>query len=673
MTPFLTSDPPEYHTNDRFRLHVTGITDLAMPFDGAIALPRAPHPDDAGRLAAMRALDHTDWLHYSYLYPRGPRSDETGRDIVFPTLRDIEGRAFGLGASPRPVAGKVMVLVARGYTLLDDISVRAIFSEKDPFYSPRYPENASLSVIPGVIVLHLDTDAGDLVLPSGAPNPNGPVVTAPPFPVASGFSPFTTDHGAYQHLKDALAGKVLNGEVYGFDIAGHAIDGYALALALGITPFTATTQGLPSLEQMLVQLVDAHGAPLDPAGTTMEAIDFDPPLQPVTVGGAGGLKLVSFPDAATRDLKVSYSLDDDELDGVIPFGKFPYQFRHVRVGLWPGFGHQLKRVVPGAATVLKLAEGFEGSLLPPFVRLCVLHPGDEFQTTAGGEIKLKEPEAAPDDGQPIFQDSEFRLYTEQNTLTVFNTGADYFADLVTEAEDNLLEKLEGLYITNWKSEPNVFLHGRMVAHGIERTDVKPAAIEAAIDALVQQGAVAVAGLDPVTGPPPEPAQYVLVSRRQSDAATETFQLQVERLAGPGAAKPFVPIHRGFVRKGGPATWLLTGSATAPDPDHRLVATWKTSVGSVELLEGTRSLTAAAAGLAADAGGGAEPRHRRLRSATGDAAADQELCRDRGGGRGRSGARSAGDLSSSRQRPVRDRCRRPDVGRLGGVASGSSQL
>ena len=591
MTQLVTSDPPEYRTSDRFRLHVTGITDLAMPFDGAIVLPRAPHPDDAGRLAAMRSLDHTDWLHYSYLYPREPRSGESGRDILFPTLRDIEGKAFGLAATPRPVAGKVMVLVARGYTLLDDISVRAIFSEKDPFYSPRYPENASLSAIPGVIVLHLDTDAGDLVLPSGAPNPGGQVVTAPPFPVASGFSPFTTDHGAYQHLKDALAGKVLKGEIYGFDIAGHAIDGYALALALGITPFTATTAGLPSLKEMLVQLVDAHGAPLDPAGTTLESLKFDPPLQPVTIGSAGGLRIATFPDETSRELRVSYLLEDAALDGVIPFGKFPYQFRHVRIGLWPGFGHQLKRVVAGAPTVLKLAEGFEGALLPPFVRLCVLHPGDEFQTTAGGQIKLKEAAAAPDDGQPIFQDNEFRLYTEQNTLAVFNTGADYFADLVTEAEDNILEKLEGLYITNWKSEPNVFLHGRMVAHGIERTDVKPAAIEAAIDALIQPGAVAVAGLDPVTGPLAALSEYILISRRQSDAATETFQLQIERHAEPGSAKPFVPIQRGFVRKGGPATWLLTGSATAPDPDFRLVATWKTSVGTVELLEGTRPLTA----------------------------------------------------------------------------------
>ncbi len=286
MSPLLVSNPPEYRTDDRARLHVTGITDLAMPFDGAIVLPRAPHADDAARLAAMRDLDHTDWLHYSYLYPRAPRAGEAGPGLVFPTLRGFDGKPFVLGSTARAVAGKVIVLVARGHTLLDDISVRGIFT-KDPFYSPRYPDNASLSTIPGFIVLHLDTAAGDLVLPSGAPNPGGETVTAPPFPVGEGFSPFTTDHGAYVLLKAALEGRTLAGEVYGFDIAGHAIDAYALALAVGLdttTPFGPEFQGV---NDMLVQLVDAHGQPLDPDGATFDALHFDPFLHSMTTGAAG--------------------------------------------------------------------------------------------------------------------------------------------------------------------------------------------------------------------------------------------------------------------------------------------------------------------------------------------------------------------------------------------------
>jgi phosphatidylserine/phosphatidylglycerophosphate/cardiolipin synthase-like enzyme len=613
MSPLLVSNPPDYFTNDRSRLHVTGITDLKMPFDGSIVLPRAPHPNDAARLAAMRDLDHTDWLHYSFLYPRAARPGETGLYIVFPTLRGFDGRPFGLDSSTRPIAGKVIVLAARGYTLLDDISVRAIFSERGAFYSPRYPNNASLSATPGFIVLHFDTTASDLVLPSGAPNPGGEPVTAPPFPVAEGFSPFTTDHGAYQHLQAALQGKTLAGEVYGFDIAGNVIDAYALALVLGLTPFNSSEPGLPGLNDMLVQLVDAHGQPLDPAGTTMESITFDPPLQPVNDGDAGGLRMATFPDA-TRNLKVSFAIKDEDLDGVLQVGKFPYQFRHTRVGLWPGFGHGLKTVKPGDPVVLKLKEGFPGNL-PPFVRICVLHPGDEFQTAAGGEIKLKpaiddDPSdgsdvwkaSAPFPGQAFAADSELRLFTDQNSITVFNTGADYFADLVKEAKDRPLEILEGVYLSNWKAEPNVFLHGRMVAHRVGRNDARSGEIEAAIDALIAPGSFVTAPFDPVEDPDPQnppPAgeltRHLLVSRTAAFASSQTFQMQVERLAEPGAAQPFIPIHRGFVRAGGPAAWVLTGAVTGPDAEFRLCASWKTSVGHVEVLKDTRPIPAAPVG------------------------------------------------------------------------------
>jgi phosphatidylserine/phosphatidylglycerophosphate/cardiolipin synthase-like enzyme len=604
MSPLLTSNNPEYRTDDRGRLHVTGITDLAMPFDGAIVLPRAPHADVAARLAAMRDLDHTDWLHYSYLYPRAARPDETGLAIVFPTLRGFDGKPFGLGTTTRPVAGKVIVLAARGYTLLDDISVRAIFTENSAFYSPRYPNNASLSATPGFVVLHLDTAAGDLVLPSGAPNPGGEPVTSPPFPVAEGFSPFTTDHGAYVPLKAALEGKTLAGEVYGFDIAGNIIDAYALGVALGFPQITPIGSSFQGATDMIVQLVDAHGQPLDPDGATMDAVHFDPFLHSISEGATGGLRMATFSDATTRDLTVDFARDDDALED-LPSGRLPYQYRHLRVGLWPGFGHALKTIKPGGSVVLKLKEGFpEDGNLPPFVRICVLHPGDEFQTSAGGEIKLKPATGTPQDGQAIHQDSEFRLFTDQNALTVFNTGADFFADLVTEAEDRPLEILEGVYICNWTSQPNVFLLGRMVAHGIERNDAKSGEIEAAIEALIAPGSYVTVRLDPAEDPPPPPEpvppedqrlRYVLLTRKDELASSQTFDMRVEELATLGDAVPFIPVHRGFVRTGGPAAWVLSGDGNGPHPEFRLSASWKTSVGRVEVLKDTKPIPAAPVG------------------------------------------------------------------------------
>ena len=147
----------------------------------------------------------------------------------------------------------------------------------------------------------------------------------------------------------ALAGKTLSGEVYGFDIAGNIIDAYTLALVVGFPNITSGP--LPGVNDMLVQLVDAHGQPLDPAGTTMDSLKFDPPLQPLSVGAEGGLKVVSFPDPATRTLTVSFKYEDNQLESGLPAGTLPYQVRHTRVGLWPGFGHALKTVKPGGPAV----------------------------------------------------------------------------------------------------------------------------------------------------------------------------------------------------------------------------------------------------------------------------------------------------------------------------------
>lgn len=614
MTDFIISaDPPEYRTADRYKLHFTGMTNMVMPFEGSIILPRAAHADDAKRLIDMSDLDHSDWIFYSMLYPRAARPEEIGAEIVFPSLRDIEGKPFALGGA-RPVAGKVMVLAARGYTLLDDFHGGALFEKGEKFYSPRYPENASLSATPNTFILHMDNDESDLVLPSGAPLPSGdPSPTAPPYHLPQGFSPFVSDNHAVANLKTALENKTFSGEIYAFDIAGNIIDGYALALWLEINNFNVAGPGIgPEADEMFVQLVDAHGVPLDPAGTTMEAIEFDPPLNPVAVGDSrGGLRLVKFPDPAKKELTISYGLPDGGLDTLLVFGKFPYQFRHIRVGLWPGFGHSLKEIVSGGPVVLELDADFPNDkTLPPFVRLCVLHPGDEMPTEAGGEIDLKPNEGKPTDGQAFSKDNDFRLYTAKNAVTVFNTGEAYFADIVLEAESRVGGVLEGVYLTNWKSQPDVFMHGRMVGHGIERSDAKTDEIDEAVAGLIDPDNFIIARLDPVEDPDPvvpplDPAdqehRYTLITRRPGFNANQWFQMQVEELAAAGAATPFTPVHRAFVRAGGPATWILTGDGVSPHPEFRLAASWKNGVGRVELSKHTLAIPAPsdpAAGLLA---------------------------------------------------------------------------
>lgn len=593
----ISPDDPEYQTDDRFKLHFSGLTNLLLPFDGTIVLPRPPHGDDPARLDAIRHLNHPDWIFYSMLYPRAARADEAGLEIVFPSLRGFDNKPFGLGAAIRPTAGKVMVLVARGHTLLDDFDGEGIFDKK-PFYSPRYPDNASLSSLPNVIVIHLDKASGDLVLPSGAQLPSGdPSVASSPFHAPEGFSPFTSDDGAIQHLKSALTGGTFSGEIYGFDLAGNIIDGYALAIALEFGDINDTGSGdPPQANEMFLQLVDAHGRPLDPNGTTARSLDFDPPLSAVTVGdGGGGLMKATFPDPAKPDLEIKFALDDGALDTSLLFGEFPYQFRHTRVGLWPGFGHGLKTIKTTDPVVLKLAEDFPSTQsLPPFARICVLHPGDEFQTKAGGEI----------DVEGVHLDNKFRLYTDDNRVTVFNTGEAYFADIVKEAEDRPLEILEGVYLTNWKSQPNVFMHGRMVGYGVERNNAKDDEIRAVVADLIAPHKFVIARLDPLEDPPPEdpppedpvdPADekkdYLLLTRKAEFASSQSFQMYVEELASAGAANPFIPIHRGFVRQGGPAAWVLTGDGTGPHPSFRLSASWKNSVGRVELAKDTLAIPA----------------------------------------------------------------------------------
>src|SRR4029453_8112543 len=140
----------------------------------------------------------------------------------------------------------------------------------------------------------------------------------------------------------------------------------------------------------------------------------------------------------------------------------------------------------------------------------------------------------------------------------------------------------------------------MVAHGVERNDAKSDEIEAAIDALIAPESFVVARLDPVEDPgtpPPEGAvvRHILVTRSAEFDSSQTFQMQVERVAEPRDAMPFIPIHRGFVRAGGPACWVLTGTAAGPESAFRLCASWKISVGRVEVLKNVVPIPAAPVG------------------------------------------------------------------------------
>ena len=267
---------------------------------------------------------------------------------MFPTLRGFDGKPFGLGTSTRPVAGKVIVLVARGYTLLDDISVRAIFSEKDAFYSPRYPNNASLSAMPGFIVLHLDTDAGDLVLPSGAPSPGGRAGHLAALPRRRGLLALHHRPRSVPAPPGSPRGKTLPGEVYGFDIAGNIIDAYALALVLGFTLITST-RARPAGRERHAGAARRRARPAARPGRDDDGVDRVRPAAAAGDGRRRGRPQGGDLSQTRRraNLTVSFALEDDALDGVLPFGKSPYQFRHTRVGLWPGFGHALKTIKRG--------------------------------------------------------------------------------------------------------------------------------------------------------------------------------------------------------------------------------------------------------------------------------------------------------------------------------------
>lgn len=617
---------PEYRTSDRFALHFTGATDIKLPFDGTVIVPRAAIADDASRLSAIQHLNHHDWIFYSLLHPRAARSEELGLTAVFPSLRKIDNQPFGLNSASRGVNGKVIVLAAKGHTLLDDLDSRAVFDDTRRFYSPRYPENASLSSLPHYLVIHLDNEGGNLSLPhaappspeegdgsggdpSGGPDPSGgepdgdtATIAFPPVSRSEGFSLLSDDH-VTENLKNALAGGTFAGEIYGFDLAGNIIDGYALAMALGFEIISTDGSGfVPQPGRMLVQLVDLHGAPLDPDGDTQFGLTFEPPLVSLDHGEleAEHVRRVQFSDPAAPDLAVRFSFDDAGVAGSPEAER--YTRRHIRVGLWPGFGHRLKALKPDGPVVLKLAEGFETpGTMPPFVRLCVLHPGDEFQTTAGGAL----------DAEGVHEDNKFRLYTEANRVTVFNSGEEYFADLYEELEDGLFDELEGVYLTNWRSQPNVFMHGAMVAHGIERNDANSGTLRETVERLIDPATFFVAPLDPLRDPPaPEEGDppedpsavkrdYVLLTRRTADASDQSFQMYIEELGDPDSVYPFSPIHRGFVRADGPAAWRLTGDGHGPYPEFRFSASWKTNVGSVKVEKNTLPLpppTASPTGL-----------------------------------------------------------------------------
>ena len=211
MSPLLVIEHRlEYRTDDRSRLHVTGITDLLDALRRRDrAAPRAARqttPPGSRRCATSTTPTGSTTRSSTRARPGRAR-----RARASCSRRCAASTASRSASAPRPARSPARSSSSRRAATRSSTTSRSGRSSPRgmPFYSPRYPNNASLSSTPGFIVLHLDTTAGDLVLPSGAPNPGGEPVDSPPFPVAEGFSPFTTDHGAYEHLKAALEGKTL--------------------------------------------------------------------------------------------------------------------------------------------------------------------------------------------------------------------------------------------------------------------------------------------------------------------------------------------------------------------------------------------------------------------------------------------------------------------------------
>lgn len=542
-----------YSAANPFTVTFADATDLRFPFAGTLVVPRLRDAqyDVEMEESQVAALNDHDWLFYSYLHPRRP-TDGSAK-FCFPTLRTPENKPFVLD-------GNVLIWIAQDYSPLDDWHATRLFSSPSDVHDARYPENITVCCKPRYIVMKLLNLSGS------------PLGTPPPFNANAGYTlrdadPFGTGIFPAQ----------INGEIYAFDLAGNQIEGYSALVAMGVDKPIA---GAPAAEDFLIQFVDLHGSPLAKDALPVKSLTVNTP----TVGGTVGnpdhhLYTLTFPTGSDdRTLSLSQT--------AAPGDATDYRYKGTHVTYWPGSGFVLNEVTAFEPYQLDLKKDFSGDTLPRFLRLCVFHPGDEFQHEVGGALNK----------EGIFAENKFNLYTKQNEVEIYNTGDLFFADLhreLTELEPG--ETIKEIYLANWRSRAHLFMLGNFPAYGLTATDADAGQIDADLGLILGDHVTLPFDTydETIDAAKPSDKHFLLLAGNVGggNATTQSFQVQINAVTNTVPIVEPKETHKGFVRAGSLVAWPIWGETGTPFAEHHITASWKTSIGDVPTTAATLDTTA----------------------------------------------------------------------------------
>jgi phosphatidylserine/phosphatidylglycerophosphate/cardiolipin synthase-like enzyme len=242
------------------------------------------------------------------------------------------------------------------------------------------------------------------------------------------------------------------GTITAYDAAGLKIDANAALLALGVS--TGVT---PELNSCLVQCVFPNGDPAD-------------------------IRNCSLADAV---LVVGH---DNSLARVpVREGKVTVQDKSTRwYTSWPQ-GHFKKQdlAVEELATEFLTADATTGEKVH-FLRICVFDPYREFQTKVPEEVSR---------GKFEFSPNRFKVFSQNNRVTLLNNGQRFFADLIKTGET--LKADDHMLLCNWRMHPHVPLKGCLSLYNVGFCNDGLDAVQTAISNLFDAGFCVSIRLSPV--------------------------------------------------------------------------------------------------------------------------------------------------------------------------------
>lgn len=529
--PLISGGTLDYISTKPYEIGFSGATDIILPFEGSVIIPGT-----FGKTPSFDKPDIAEWLFTSLLFPVPDGSKKN-----FQCLRDYENKPF-------KIEGAILCLAARDLTPFERLDIKGLYEniKKDTAnfgnaHGALLQDIHVHAVRPKTLLVLFTTD---ITLPD-----NFDIFTQ-----KKGHKLKADSSGALTPLQKSLAA-TFSGKIFAFDAAGLQMETYTALRALGIDQ---NVKKAPKDNELRLQFVDIHGTILNPAKLPVKAFQFKPGPGDIdtnwhwhcmSMGQDRTLKFISAP--------LPGNTAQDDL----------YKYSHVHIAVWPGLDFAFQPVKP-SVTDLELNKLFVK--MPNngmgFLRLCVFHPGDEMQTTGGGKLNS--------DGR---FSNDFHLYHSDNSLTVFNTGRKFFADLYKEiALPETDEVLENIYLINWSSSAHTHMLGSMRLYGVTPHDGGKEAINSALDTISAN--YLITKLEP--SDTKNDIDYFLLLVSHATKATDiSTSFKIEVKTNPASVAKITTSHQGFIRKGQIFGIQLAGNQNQVEA-HAIKAYWKNSVGEV---------------------------------------------------------------------------------------------